>query len=677
MQKKVLRTLSLLFLLIISRDLRAEDNSHLISGDVYRASVSSAAIEANGSNEAVGLSADGRYIVFKSSATNLVPNDTNHVPDIFLHDRETGITELISVDSSELQANAESYDPVVSVDGRYVAFHSFATNLVASDDNGCLDVFVRDRVAGTTKRVSVDTLGGQGNGHSTHASISDDGNLITFMSEATNLVGDDTNGVSDIFIHNISLGTTTRLSPGAVEVDAESYDAMISGNGQFVVFASKATNLVAGDSNGCADIFVYEISSGNTELVSVHSNGTKSERMSSQPVITNDGQLVAFASSAGDLVDNDSNGYQDIFLHSRVNGSTELVSLDASGNQIMMPSSSPGVSLDGRFITFSSLNPNVVSGDSNGQTDVFMRDRNLSTTKLISADNTGTLGDKKSSQAVITSYGSFIAFQSISTNLVTGDTNNRSDIFVKTNLDAVSIVDISVSVTQVDEELDANFEFTLHRVQGVDQEITVYLDASGGTAIEGVDFNLPGLVIFPSGEDTVVVSVELLNDIEIEETETIGVSIVPNANYSILPSGESISVDVTDTDKFVINVDTKIQVIHEVGGPLVEFTEVTFSRVGGSSGDVTVHFTVSGTATPGSDYYTLPNSVLIPNGEESVKLTVQAKDDQEDEPYELIRIDLDSDPNYTVGDSSSTVIAIKDNERIAPPFEMVRHLYGL
>ena len=222
-----------------------------------RVSVATGGAQATGGSSIASrfpeLSANGRYVVFQSFATNLVPGDTNNTEDVFFHDRQTGVTELVSVGPAGVLGNGNSVFPRVSADGRFVSFYSIATNLVTGDTNGATDVFVRDRQAGTTTRVSVGTGNVQGNAGSGVADLSADGRWVVFYSVATNLVSGDTNTQSDIFLHDRNTGTTTRVSvssAGAQAAGGVSFNPVISADGRLVAFESAATQLVAGDTNG-------------------------------------------------------------------------------------------------------------------------------------------------------------------------------------------------------------------------------------------------------------------------------------------------------------------------------------------------------------------------------------------------------------------------------------------
>jgi len=260
------------------------------------------------------------------------------VRDVFVHDSVTGVTTRVSVDSSGNQGDSDSGGSSISSDGRYVAFNSYASNLVAGDTNGMPDVFVHDTVTGETTRVSVDSSGNQGNGHSYSPSISSDGRYVAFDSEATNLVAGDTNGWYDIFVHDTMTGETIRVSVGSSGNQGNyiSFSPSISSDGRFVAFQSLATNLVAGDTNGVWDVFVHGTVTGVTSRVSVGSSGNQGDGDSRFPSISSDGRYVAFDSLASNLVPGDI-GVRDVFVHDRQGAVTVLV---PNGGEVI-PSGSP------------------------------------------------------------------------------------------------------------------------------------------------------------------------------------------------------------------------------------------------------------------------------------------------------------------------------------------------
>ncbi len=380
------------------------------------------------------ISSDGRYVAFQSYADNLVPGDTNEQPDIFVRDRQTGTTERVNVAADGTQANDYSYSSSISADGRYLAFLSRASNLVPDDTNEQPDIFVRDRQTGTTERVSVATDGTQANDYSGELSISADGRYLAFASRASNLVPGDTNEQPDIFVRDRQTGTTERVSVAAegTQANKDSWEKpTISADGRYVTFSSRASNLVPDDTNEQWDIFVRDRQTGTTERVSVASDGTQANNGSYSSSISADGRYVAFASWANNLVPDDTNERPDIFVRDRQTGTTERVSVAADGTQANSTSWYPSISADGSHVAFQSDANNLVPGDKNDLEDIFVRNRQTGTTERVSVATDGTQANSMSSSPSISADGSQVAFQSDASNLVPGDTNDASDIFVR------------------------------------------------------------------------------------------------------------------------------------------------------------------------------------------------------------------------------------------------------
>jgi len=406
-----------------------------------RMSVDSNGAEANWDSGAASISADGRFVAFASGAYDLVPGDTNGAGDVFVRDRRAGTTERVSVDSAGGETEGGSYQPSISSDGRYVAFTSFATSLVPGDTNGRQDVFVRDRLTGTTERVSVDSAGAQADADPAHhgsylPSISADGRFVAFASFAPNLVPGDTNARGDIFLHDRRFGTTVRSSvdsTGAQGDNTSDYPS-ISSDGRFVVFGSLATNLVAGDTNGNFDVFVRDLPSGTTERVSIGTGGIEGNDWSGAsdvPTISADGRFVVFMSDASNLVIGDANGTQDVFVHDRQNGTTELVSRTAAGRPGNDRSSSAYLAAAGRYVAFTSAATDLVESDGNGWADVFVRDLQTGRTRRVSVDANGRDADGRSAASGVSPDGRYVPFSSAATDIVPGDTNASFDVFVQ------------------------------------------------------------------------------------------------------------------------------------------------------------------------------------------------------------------------------------------------------
>jgi Tol biopolymer transport system component len=406
------------------------------AGTNTRVSVGNGGVQGDGYADVYSaISGDGRYVTFVSAADNLVTGDTNGVADVFVRDLKTGTTERVSVSSLGVQADGPSVDPFISADGRYVQYTSHATNLVPGDTNGVTDGFVYDRVTKTTTRVTLGNGGVEGNGDGDLPTLSADARYVAFVSDATNLVAGDVNGHRDVFVRDLQLGVTTRISvaPGGGESDGDSDAPIISANGRYVLFISSATNLVAGDTNGTQDVFRRDLLLGITERVSVSSTGAQSHGYSDSEAWANlspDGRFVVFDNDGDDLTAGDTNGVTDVFLRDTVLGTTTLVSVPSGGGQGDSFSFTGAPSSDGRFVTFTSFSTNLVPNDTNGVIDVFVRDLLMGTTRRLSVDPAGNGGDGKSNTAMPTPDARHVLYWSQATNLVSGDTNGVDDDFV-------------------------------------------------------------------------------------------------------------------------------------------------------------------------------------------------------------------------------------------------------
>jgi Tol biopolymer transport system component len=400
------------------------------------ASVASDGTHADGgSGDPPAISADGRYVAFVSGATNLVPGDTNRKLDVFVRDRRTRRTERVSLASDGTQADKNSSFPSISADGRYVAFTSLATNLVPGDTNGAVDVFVYDRQTDVIQRVSVSGAGTQANAGSLAPAISADGHFVSFDSDATNLVPGDTNGRTDIFVHDLLTGATQRVSVSSAGNQGAntSFNSSISGDGRYVAFSSLAGNLVPGDTNGVLDVFIHDRQTGATQRVSVSGTGAQGDQLSGDPAVSADGTSVAFLSGATNLVPGDTNGAFDIFVHDLAGGVTERVSVAGDGTQADQDSPKPpSISADGRYVAFISAATNLVPGDTNGAWDAFVHDRQTGATDRVSvAGDTGAQANGPSSWATVSGSGHDVAFNSSATNLTHQDHNFSADTFVR------------------------------------------------------------------------------------------------------------------------------------------------------------------------------------------------------------------------------------------------------
>lgn len=404
---------------------------------ITRISVDANGVGGNGNSTEPAISADGRYVVFESIATNLVSNDTNGVQDVFVRDMQTLTTTRVSVDSSGVEGDARSRTPQISGDGRYVVFRSSSTNLVDNDTNGVDDVFLHDRVTGNTSRVSIaDGINGdEGNGVSYFPSISPDGGYIAFASFADNLVANDNNGEGDVFVRDLANSTTIRVSiadgVNGAEGNARSNRPKIGEDGLYVAFESNASNLVSNDTNGWSDIFLRDITNNTTTRVNIATgvNGAEADNESLEISLSGDVRFVAFATSATNLIGNDTNGSADVFLRDTVTQTTTRISVNSSGGESDGFSGFPQMSADGVSIAFNSSSTNLVQNDSNAESDVFLHDTQSGETTRISVNVSGVEGDDRSRRQSMSADGRYVVFESEATNLVNDDSQMETDIF--------------------------------------------------------------------------------------------------------------------------------------------------------------------------------------------------------------------------------------------------------
>jgi Tol biopolymer transport system component len=347
------------------------------TGMVTRVSVSSSGVEGDGFTAEVVLSADGKWAAFIDESDNLVPSGAAWSRDAYLHELSSGLTTRVSADSFGVQGNDRSDSVAISADGRYVVFHSQATNLVVGDTNGVEDVFLHDRITGTTERISTGLSGAEANGFSTEPYISPDGRFVTFRSEATNLVANDANGRADAFLLDRLSGETTLVSVSSLGVQGNnaSRPGGISADGRFITLRSSATNLIPGGSSNGPHIYLRDLKLGLTTFISMDSAGVPSNGICLSPSVSTSGRFVFYESWADNLVVGDNNNKPDIFLHDRETAETTMIAVNNLGTYGNKAGYRPSMSSNGRYILFDSNSRNLVPGDNNGMFDVFLRDR--------------------------------------------------------------------------------------------------------------------------------------------------------------------------------------------------------------------------------------------------------------------------------------------------------------
>ena len=410
-----------------------------LTGRLSRISVANEGSElpkSPGSKDAA-ISYYGRYVAFSSASNKVVPNDNNSSWDVFVRDLERGTTVRVSVDSAGAEGNGNSTQPALSIsgNGKFVVFRSAASNLVAGDTNGKDDIFIHNLDTGETRRVSVASDGTQGDDKSDYPVISFDGHFIAFRSASSNLVENDNNKKQDIFVRDLVNQKTSRISVDSAGREANDFSGTpaISANGRYVAFRSVADNLVEIDRNfSDPDIFIRDRATGTTSIVSVPSVSDQPAwgKNARNPAISSDGRHIAFQSDQKTLVPNDNNFAEDILLRDRQAGTTTLLSISSDGQHGQGASGTPSISADGRFVVFRSLQKNLVSDDKSSGADIFLLDRVSGKFTLISVADDGSQGNRWADKPVISGNGRYIVFESLSSNLVPGDSNGSRDIFI-------------------------------------------------------------------------------------------------------------------------------------------------------------------------------------------------------------------------------------------------------
>jgi Tol biopolymer transport system component/Ca2+-binding RTX toxin-like protein len=648
--------------------------------NIRRISVSSNGTQGN-DNSSTGytpsISADGRYITFSSDASNLVAGDTNGYTDIFVYDRQTSQTTRVSVSSSGTEGDNSSSNPSISADGRYVTFESYAYNLVAGDTDYS-DIFVYDRQTSQTSRVSVSSSGAQANSYSSNPSISGDGRYVTFASDADNLVAGDTNYSADIFVYDRQTSQTRRVSVSSsgTQGNYDSSSPSISGDGRYVTFQSDASNLVAGDTNYSTDIFVYDRQTSQTSLVSVSSSGTQGNVSSSNPSISADGRYVTFQSYAYNLVAGDTTyNSTDIFVYDRQTGQTSRVSVSSSGTEANSDSSSPSISADGRYVTFQSGADNLVAGDTNGYADVFVYDRQLGQTTRISANASNVQGDDDSDRPIISSDGRYVAFQSEASNLVSGDTNGVSDVFVyDSGINAtVPSVTLTLSPSAVSEDGSTNLVYTFTRLGLSTSPLTVNYTV-GGTATFNTDYSqtgaatftaTTGTITFAAGSSLATLTINPTADTTPEANETVALTLTAGTGYSVsTPSAVTGTIN-DDDNKITLTVSPTS--VNEDGATNLVYT---FTRTNGISSPLVVNYTVGGTATFNGDYTAIgatsftatAGTLTFVAGSSTATLTLDPTADTAIEVNETVALTLATGTGYGIATTSAVTGTINNDD---------------
>lgn len=643
------------------------------------------------------ITPDGRFVAFISASSNLVTDDAATLihEDIYVRDLQLGKTTLVSRNSAgTARGNGVSgfFDvPGISADGRFVVFTSFANNLVATPPgNFQTDVFVRDLQTGTTKLVSINQTGtGPGNGGSSQGVITPDGRFVAFLSQARDLIAMDIGFRLQVFVRDLQTGSTklvsvnrTGTSGGNGDTDSRGLerDLSISADGRFVTFVSDASDLVSTDTNFTQDVFVRDTQLGVTQLVSVNTSGNAGGN-SGQINLTPDGHFIAFISGADDLVLNDANQQQDVFIRDLQTNSTALVSVNQTGVAAGTGDSStffllsfvrPSLSDDGRYVSFTSKAADLISGnDTNGGNsggslpDVFMRDRQSGVTSLVSINNSGTdSGNGTSGYSAITHDGRSIFYFSGAADLVGYDTNGGvQDLFVFLNLQQAGQVRFKTAITNAGETAGTAI-VTVSLTGALSAPASVNFGTTNGTATSGSDYtSTSGTLSFAPGETEKTFAVQVMDDSLNEGDETVVLRLTSPSSNLLLGEPSTAVLKIIDNDPLpTISIDDVTVGEGDTGTTNAIFT-VSLSAPSGRS--VTVLFaTQPGTATSGIDFRSLSGQLTFTAGQTVRQVAIAVIGDTTVEGSETFFVNLGTPTNAAIARGQGVGTIIDDDALI-------------
>ena len=632
----------------------------------------------NGHSRKPTMSADGRYVAFQSDANNLVANDTNTWTDTFVRDLQTNTTRLLSTNSTSTgSGNQSSENAVISANGKTVVFKSFATNIVSFDNNNRVDVFAHDVPTGVTRIVSCDVAcTAPGNNDSFTANvpkdkapralISNDGRFVVFESRATNLVSTpDLNESQDVFVRDLTTGITTLVSinsAGNASSNGGGHTPVISGNGRFVFFQTGATDLSPNDSAFPGDdLYVRDLQTNTTQLVTVTTTNTGSNVHAAIffPVVSEDGRYVTFQSRANTYVTDDADTGIDIFRRDLQTNTTILISVNVGTPGGDNETAGAVMSADGRFVSFVAFGSGfAATPDTNARADVFVRDVNAGTTTALSIKLDGTsTSNNGGTYPVISADGRVVLFESSSTDMV-------SNQILATNVFATAInsrAKFEVSPLSVDETAGQAL-VAVTRTGNTSDSLSLQFAISQGTATATADYtSLSGVLSFAAGEVTKNIVVPIINDSLDEENESLLLIVSDFDAGSTVGTLSSRIVTIVDEDPppFVDVADVTV-IEGNSGSTLVAFT-ATLSAPSGR----TVIFaasTASGTALSGTDFHGFSlTGVTIAPGTLSQQLMVVIVGDATFEDDETVLLNLSAPVNVTLARTQATMTIQNDD----------------
>jgi Tol biopolymer transport system component len=610
----------------------------------------------------VALSLDGRLIVFVSDALNLSSKAFGS-SNIYLKNTASGAVTLLDMTAIGTVADSNSTQPDISGDGRYIVFQSYASNLVAKDKNNDSDVFLKEIQTGTLKLVSATATGRTGDGWSGNPDLSSDGRFVVFQSQAGNLMEGDFNGAFDIYLRELQTNTLSLLSRSADFLlgNGDSVTPVINADGRLVAFASDASNLVENDRNATRDVFLKNTQTGEVTLISANALGESGYGMSDSPSISADGSKVVFRSYATDLVaDVENDGTSDIYVRDLATGALTLVSQGLDDQAANGNSFDPVLSPDGRYVAFVSEATNLILSDSNNVLDVFVAD--LTTGRISRVDWAGTAGD--SSDPAFSGDSRTLAFShwdNLNNNVFVWPVGDSSGNPQAPPLPVVSIG----SAIRINEgnagSTNASIAVTLSAA--ATQTVTVAYKTVDGTAMAGSDYvATTGTLVFTQGQTSQFISVPINGDTLMEADETVQVVLSSPTNATLGSSSTAITVANDDVPEISV-VPGAISIPEGNSG--VSNATITVNLSAASPQNVTVNYnTMDGTARGGSDYVAGIGTLVFAPGQTSQSITVSVIGDTEKETHETLQVLLSSPGNATIGSLANATVTITDDDGI-------------
>ena len=633
----------------------------------------------NGDSFSPTISADGRFVAFVSTSSDLVANDTNGVEDIFVRDLQLGITNLVSEKrSGNDSGNGASFNATISSNGKVVVFNSVASNLVDIDNNNTNDVFARNLQTGITSIVSCNqpcTASGNGPSGSNISSdagrqaiISDDGRRVVFESLATNLVSiPDTNAQPDVFMRDLESGSTRLISANSTNTataNGTSTSPVISGSGLRVFFQTTGSNVTANDVGSGLDLFVRDLQINTTSLVSVTTTNTGCDlnpESEFRPFASDDGRYVIFQSLAKGFVANDSNDNFDVFRRDLQTNTTALVTAIVSGGtSVGSFGFVSGISADGRFVSFAAGGGqfSALPGSIGLQTDVYVRDMNAGTTTTISTNASGTDRAANSSNGgIITDDGRFVIFEAGISDMVPNETSGFNIFSTAVN----GRVEFETTALTVG-EASGNATFTVKRNGDTSEAVTVQYSTADGSAKANSDFSpVAGSLTFAIGETTKTIVVPVIDDADVELRESLLIIVSDfTASGEKAASLSAAVLNIVDNDLPKISVDDITIVEGDIGLATASFTLTLSAPV---SQPVTVLANpTSGTANANEDFTSFfPMQVIFPPGRTSQTFAVSVVGDRTFEDDETFTLNLVDPTNATIERSQGRGIIKNDD----------------